>query len=621
MPETATRLERNLLGYALGMGLLAYTMLVLGLLGGLYSAMGWGILLALAGLGAGQHRAMGAEVKAAIVGGVRLAPLGWVGGAVFAVLAAIPLFGVWTPPVQALGNNFYTEWDSLSYHLADPKLYLAAHRIIYLPWESHSNFAFTAEMWYLFAMLLRDTEHGVPLAKLFHYSCGVGACLAAYAFGARHISVRAGQVAALLLASTPLVLWEAGTAYADLASTFFVTLTLLAVGAGTLERSWHWLILGAILMGLTLSTKATSLATLALLAAGLLLWKLRREKQPWPKALAAVAAWCVLAFAVGSPWYLKSAILTGNPVYPFYSKIFPSRYWNADLGAAYDSSNANFGVGKTLSEVHSPTAGIQVPWNLTLYLLPGHPPPNPGFRPFNDFQTPLATLPPLLLAVLFFPAFSRGATMRVKALGVYGLCSFALWFATVQYARYLLPTLPVLCLLAAWVLVQAWEGRWRSRFALAGLGACSLVFTFWVGAELVAKQAPVVLGQQSRNDFLTHGFLAYSATQFINQKLPPNAKIVFYNSPFGFYCDRDYLWGDPQHSTYIPYDRFQTADDYRAYLAKIGVTHILIDRRGYDLTPGLTDYRRWVYELTDGSAPPVFEVHGVAVYALPLGKK
>jgi hypothetical protein len=191
----------------------------------------------------------------------------------------------------------------------------------------------------------------------------------------------------------------------------------------------------------------------------------------------------------------------------------------------------------------------------------------------------------------------------------------------VQYARYLLPTLPVFCLLAGWVLVQAWEERWLSRFALAGLCAVSLTFTLFVGAELITRQAPVVLGQQSRDDFITHGFPAYSTTQFINSQLPPNAKIVFYNSPFGFYCDRAYLWGDPQHSTYIPYETFQTAEDYRAYLVKIGVTHILIDRRGYGLAPGLPDYRHWVYDLTDGTAPPVFEAHGVAVYALPSEKK
>jgi len=609
-----TRLERNLFGLALGLGLLSYGMLTLGLLGGLSRPAGFCLLLLLGVSGFQQHRAMALELRDAFRHGIRLSPWGWGTVLVFFLLALIPLVGVFTPPVIALGDIGYTEWDSIAYHLADPKLYLQAHRIYYLPWESHSNFAFTAEMWYLFALMERGADAGVPLAKLFHFSCGVGVCLAVYAFGARHLSSKIGLLAAGVLGSTPIMLWEAGTAYVELAPTFFATLTLLAVANGMAARDERWLRLGAVLMGLTLSTKATALATVALLALALLFWRVCLRGQRWPRAMGQVAAWCVLALAVGSPWYIKSAVYTGNPVYPFYSRLFPSRYWNAGLGAAYDASNASFGMGTTIKDIHSPTQAILSPWNLTLYLLPGHPTPNP--YPFNNFQTPLAALSPLLLAALFFPAFLRGASGTAKALGLYALVPFLLWFVTMQYVRYLMPALPVFCLLAAWVLVRVWEGRWRSRYALAGLGICSLAFTLFIGAELVLLQAPVVFGRQPREDYITRGFAPYPAMQFINHQLPTKTKVVFYGNPFGFYCDRGYLWGDANHSTYIPYDTFHSAEDLRAYLAKIGVTHILINRRGFP-APDVKGYPQWVYALTEESGPPVFEAHGVAVYALP----
>ena len=611
--EGPTRLERNLFGLALGLGGLAYGMLALGLLGGLYRPAGIGLLLLLAALGFRQHQAMARELQDTLRHGVCLSPWGWATALLFLLLALIPLVGVWTPPVVALGSNFYTEWDSLSYHLADPKMYLQAHRIYYIPWESHSNFAFTAEMWYLFGLM----EGGIPLAKLFHFTCGVGACLAVYAFGARHLSSKTGLLAAGILASTPLVLWEAGTAYADLAGTLFATLTLLAVANGMAGRDERWLRLGAVLMGLTLSTKATALGTVALLALGLLFWRVRVRGQTPPRALAKVAVWCLLALTVGSPWYIKSAVYTGNPVYPFYPRIFPSRHWNTGLGDIYDVSNAGFGVGATTKEIHSPTQGVLIPWNLTMYLLPGHLTTSP--HPFNEVQTPLAALSPLLLAALFFPAFLGRAPVAIKALGLYALCSLALWFMTVEYVRYLLPTLPVLCLLAAWVLASAWEGRLRSRYALAGLGACSLAFTLFIGAELVRLQAPVVFGWQSRAQYLEHDLSGYPAMQFINTQLPTNAKIVLYGHPFGFYCDKPYLWGDAQHSTLIPYDTFHSAEDLSAYLQKIGVTHILINRRNLP-PPDAPGYTQWVYALTDGAGPPLFEAHGVAVYALPEAK-
>ena len=625
LDDGPTRLERNLFGLALGLGMLAYGMLALGLLGGLYRPAGIGLFLLLVIAGFRQHQAMARELRDTFRRGVRLSLWGWAAACLFLLLALIPLVGVWTPPVLALRSvpfspEFYTEWDSISYHLADPKLYLQAHRIYYLPWESHSNFAFTAEMWYLFGLMERGTEGGIPLAKLFHFTCGIGACLAVYAFGARHLSPRVGLIAAGILGSTPLVLWEAGTAYADLAGTFFATLTLLAVANGMASRDERWLRLGAILMGLTLSTKATALGTVALLALGLLFWWIRAQGLTPPRALGKVAVWCLLALAVGSPWYIKSSAYTGNPVYPFYSHLFPSRYWNTGLGDAYDASNAGFGVGATPKEIHSPTQGILVPWNLTMYLMPGHLTSSP--KPFNDVPTPLAALSPLLLAGLFFPAFSRGASGTVRALGLYALLSFLLWFAMVEYVRYLLPALPAFCLLAAWALVRVWEMRWRSRYALAGLGVCSLAFTLYVGAELVWLQAPVVFGQQSRDDYITRGFAPYPAMQFINAQLPASAKVVFYGNPFGFYCDKPYLWGDAQHSTLIPYDTFQSAEDLRAYLRKIGVTHILVNWRPGNFpedadVPGEVG---WVYALTDGAGPPLFEARGVAVYALPEAK-
>ena len=618
LPDDATVLERNLLGYALGLGLLAYGMLVLGLAHGLYPAAGYGLLLALAALGVGQFGTMARELRVAVKGGLRLSPLGWGTAVLFTVFAALSLLGVWTPPTLA------REWDSLSYHLADPKLYLQAHRIYPLPWESHSNFAFTAEMWYTYGM----TVGGVPLAKLFHFSCGVGACLGTYAFGARFLSPRVGLLAAGLLASTPLVGWEAGVAYADLAPTFFGTLTLLAVGAGVTRRDDKWLTVGAVLMGLTLSTKATSLVTLALLALGLLVWRLGLLKQPPLKAVGALALWCGLALAVGSPWYVKSAVNTGNPIYPFYYHVFGGRGFSADLARHYDNDNAHFGVsserkGDDPRQVRTPSQGALAPWNLTMYLLPGHPPPNPSFRPFNDQQWEPNTLSPLLLAALFFPAFGRKTPRAVKALGAYALLSALFWFATTQYVRYLLPLLPVLCLLSAWVLAQFWTGRRLSGYALAGLAACSVAFSLYVGIRQAAGEAPVVFGRQTRDDYVTHGFAPYPAMQYVNTQLPAKSKVVFYGNPLGFYCDKPYLWGDQQHSTVIPYQQLQSAEDLRQALRNLGVTHVLVNWRPkfYPMDVNAGGEVGWVYALTEGSGPPVFEKNGVAVYALPEAKK
>ncbi|MGI4791706.1 MAG: ArnT family glycosyltransferase [Janthinobacterium lividum] len=595
------RLERTLIGFALGLGLLSALMLALGLAGGLYRPLGFVPLAVLLALGAKQHGPMVSELRSWF-GTVRLTGWGWALTFAFTAFGLISFIGCYAPPTTHL------EWDSVAYHLADPKMYLQAHRIYYIPWEDHSNFAFTAEMWYLYGLLLSS----FPLAKLFHFACGAGTCLAIYTLGIRQISPTVGKIAALLFASLPLVFWEAGTAYVDLATAFFTTLTLLALGAGITRRDDRWLRLSAILMGLTLTTKATALATLALLALGLLLWRLRGLKETSAAAFKSTVLWGITALVVGSPWLIKSAILTGNPVYPFFYGLFGGRYWDKSAADAYTSWNAVFGMGHSLSDI------ALVPWNLIMFLLPGHVTAFP--KPFNDYQTEYGALSPILLAALFFPAFLRGASGPVKAFAAFALCSLLLWAGTMQYIRYLLPTLPVLCLLSAYILTQACTQRLKSGYALAGLGVLSLAFSLYIGSGLLLQETPVVFGQVSQDDYIAHGFGPYPAMQFINTQLPKNVKIVMYGNPLGLYCNRPYLWGDAVHGTYIPYDTFHSADDLRTYLHKLGVTHILVYQGGFPLTPpksGPQSYPDWVYQLTTGTGPPLFSEHGTDIWAVP----
>jgi len=604
-----TRLEVNLIAFGLGLSLLAAGMLVLGLAHALYPVYGWGLLALLGLSGARQHGVMAGELRTFAAGRPRLTPGGWGLTLCFAAFAMVSLTGCFAPPTLL-------EWDSVAYHMADPKMYLLAHAIYYIPWEDHSNFGFTAEMWYLWAMLVRGTDAGVPLAKLFHFACAAGACLTVYAFGARYLSPTVGKVAALTFAATPFVFWEAGTAYVDLATVFYTALTGLALAQGIAARDDKAVRLSAVLMGLTLSTKATALGTLGLLGLGVLLWRLRGLRQPVLPAILATAGWGALALLVGSPWLIKSFVYTGNPVYPFAYGLFGGHGWSAAADDFYNTWNKSFGMGHSLSDA------VLVPWNMTLFLVPGHPTPFP--KPFNDYQTALQSWSPLLLAALFFPAFlpknGPKAPPTVLALGSFALGSGLLWLAAAQYARYLLPALPAFCLLAAWVLVRAVEGRWRAGYALAGLGVLSLGFSLLIGGLLLAVQAPIVLGQEPREAYITHGFAPYPAMQYVNTTLPANAKLVFYGNPLGFYCDRPYVWGEPTHGTFIPYDTFHSAEDLRQFLTAHGYTHLLVSTAYYPPpAPGANDYTAWVYALTQGSGPPLFFSHGVGVWAIPEG--
>jgi hypothetical protein len=111
-------------------------------------------------------------------------------------------------------------------------LYLQAGRIYYVPFIHHSNFPFGPQMWYTLMLGLGSAA----AAKLCHWLCGVLLVASVYAFARRHVRAvgedngrTVGLVAAGIVASTPIVLWEASVAYVDLATALFTWLSLYAL--------------------------------------------------------------------------------------------------------------------------------------------------------------------------------------------------------------------------------------------------------------------------------------------------------------------------------------------------------------------------------------------------------
>jgi 4-amino-4-deoxy-L-arabinose transferase-like glycosyltransferase len=99
-------------------------------------------------------------------------------------------------------------------------------------------------------------------------------------------------------------------------------------------------------MGLALGTKHTVLGFWGLLLAGILGWHLVTTRRWAKEALPHAALWSGLSLAIAAPWYVKSWLYTGNPVYPFFFGLFGGRYWNAENAVQYAQDQAQFGIGK-----------------------------------------------------------------------------------------------------------------------------------------------------------------------------------------------------------------------------------------------------------------------------------
>lgn len=547
-------------GGALGLGVMAYLIFALGLL---HKLENWLLLplalLALLGIPEWYllKKPIGSRNKELRV----RTPLGRVLlRGLIGLLLLLSLLLVLLPPD---GND----WDGLAYHLAFPKLYLQRGGIGYIPFMHHSNFPALLEMLYLWGLW----ASGTSCAKAFHWWLWLLTLVGTGAFVQRGGQAR-GEWAMLMLVSTPVALWEAGVAYADLATTCYTALGVFAFHRGLSEQDPRWLWLGGLLTGFALGTKYTALLTWSLLGVlgGLWLWR-SGWKGGWRPLIAAGG----LALLVGAPWYLKTYLYTGNPLYPFAYEIFGGRNWSQANAEAYRGDQLKFGMGRT------PTEFLMLPWNLTVHpfkVEQGYPKPafaDPigvkiGERYFL-FATPGVTY----LAGLFLMSVGQ-LPAGSGWLALFALGSMVGWFYLMQQVRYLIPVFPILSVLTVWSYERAGRGL-KSLFATLLLLQSG--FCLWLFGTAFLPYAPVALGLEPQESYLRQRLPIYPAIEYLNRFTPPSARVVMYDEVRGFYLQRDYIWGNPGHHTLIPYGEFQSADDLLSFLRSRGYTHLLLNRQ------------------------------------------
>jgi hypothetical protein len=574
VPES--RLDRLVYSTALGLGVMAYAVLALGLLGllslwpvtagiiGLLLLSWVGMLETLLDF---QPRARttgeGTRRKQAVDVVVFLA---------LAVIAALVVVNCFVPP----GPH---EWDALSYHLAAPKVYLEHHRILFLPTDHHSNFPFLVEMLFTLGLLF----DGYGLANLFHFAMAALTVGAIVFIARRHFGRGAPWIAACMFATTPIVIWEAGAAYIELGMALYVVLAFGAALEFRASGGPRWLTLAGILMGFALSVKALALVPFALLGAAILLSGYRFRNLRW---------YLIPALVVGCPFYVKSAVYTGNPVYPFAYRIFGGRYFNQQLADAYSGTQGAFGLHRDLLTASEDLANVRPDENLpTIY----HRLRNLVVAPFAlvsvprifyDYQDPgtfnqlgflFLALPPL--ALLF-----RGRSRSLSWVGGAAAAWFAVWSQTMEYVRYIVPVVPLLALVGG-------EGGCRAIGRARGMRWLVGGVVFFQLALALAYNVPrlfanpgndpgqweMATSADAREKFLTRRLNYYSSAEWLNHNTPRDAGVVLFEEARGFYLDRPYLWGNELHSTYIPYPTFANGREMADWFLARGYRYALIN--------------------------------------------
>ncbi len=541
---------------ALGLGGLSLLIFLLGL-GQMWNVWAFRVVTVLIGLAGCAHLARTARLPRM----PRLSASEILAAALLALLFTVALLGACAP---------VTDWDGLSYHLAVPELYLRHGGIYWISFIHHSNFPFATEMLYAAPVALGSP----PAAKVIHWVFYVLMAAAAGGLATELYGKGAAIWAALAAALIPAAVWEAQAAYIDLstAACMLLSATALLRYFAARDNGRCWLVIAALLAGMAAGTKTFALGWVALSA----IWLLfdRRGKSAIVKD---PAIFLTIAILTCSPWYVKSLIMTSNPVYPFLYSVFGGKAWGEAGAEMYRQSWTAFGAGR------SPGDFLMLPWNL---LARG--------GDFIDGAIIFGSAGPLLAALV--PAAvlrlrGHGRTLAVAVLG-YTL----VWFALSQQTRYLLPVLGLASVIACAATVGRDRVAKAARAAVLAAGAVSVL----LACALALPAFEVMSGAVDRDTHIQRFVNSYE----IARRLPENTRLLLYREPRGFYFPQQYMWADEMLSSVIPYEDFSSPAEMLAWLKARGWQAALINWRFADPSKPGRDLELWQGAISAGLVRP-----------------
>jgi 4-amino-4-deoxy-L-arabinose transferase-like glycosyltransferase len=495
---------------------------------------------------------------------------------VLAVTALLPfaLLAVYPP----------TAFDATLYHLPFARGFVASGGVPFLADLRFPVFPQANEMLFALVMLFAPdlAAHGVQ------WLMTMLAAALVWAWGRDAFSSpAAGWLAAPIYLGSPIVVYLAGSGYIEAGLTLFVTAALYAARRWRGSGERRWLVLSALFAATAADVKYLGLFFLGVLGLTVLCGRFPRRgtRDRWTAALlfGAVAA------AVLAPWYGRIYAWTGNPLFPFFPKVFGAGAW---APIRFESFLVPPKTGAA-PFVHGGLLGrrlvdlVRLPWDLVFERgrYGGQPPLSPLY---------LGLLP------LALPAAARDPRQR-RLLALAAAYAFAC-LALPTDSRYMVPVLPLLSLSAAGALVP-WLDRLSDRAAVRRRilvwGLCAACFLpGWLYPLYRAHiQGPPPLTSAQREAYLARRQPCYPAVAYLNRTLGSGYTVWALHAENMAYYARGRFLGD-----WIGRARFDHVlpglrgpEDLYGRLRGLGAGYLLVPRQAAGLLPFPQDaaFERW----------------------------
>lgn len=464
-----------------------------------------------------------------------------------------------------------TAKDTLLYHLALPKEFIANGGLNFVEGNIASYLSLGAEMHNVWAMLLG----GVVGQRAAEAAAGVTTflflplLLLAVCGWAREIGISLTWrlIAVLLVASIPTVYHISSSVYIDVALALFVTLAVYSISRWWKTGERGSLVLVAIFLGAALSIKLTAVFIFAAFALVILL-RARSESPSAGKIVLSGLAALLLAGFIASPWYLRTWKSTGSPVFPFYMNIWKgdAAGWDVDRSNLFQAMNTQYG-GENKTAVDY----LIAPWKVSVVA-------QPEIAEKFDGVIGVSFLMGLPVLVWGLWKFDPPVDAKIGA-GIAGIM-FLFWLFSSQQIRYLIPVLPAfsVAVAAAGSAVSANKEILKRTLQVSFAGAA--IAGVLVSVAWFCQKAPlrVALGGESREQYLTRNLDYYPYYASVNSDTAADAKVWLINMRRDTYnLERpvfsDYLFEDWTLRKMVWESR--DVQDLRAKTAAMGVKYIL----------------------------------------------
>ena len=433
------------------------------------------------------------------------------------IIAAVALPLLVLPP---------TARDGLVYHLEVPRQILL-HQGFALSANTYGYFPMGIEMLYLFCLGIFPAP-SVQFAHFGFLLLAVFAIVETFGLSGKTRWPPAFLLGVAAMVTVPTFWLDATWAYIDVAWAYFSLLLAAGCYLYFQRGDRDTLRISALIGGFYLSIKYPGFYFFALLVLGILVTVLVR-RVPRRDLLKATLLFFLSLLITTSPYFARNLIATGNPVFPFFTEIFPT---------TSDSWSTEHEVALVNGLLHH-YGNQDLPHALRFY--------NYFVAAFNPvFEEPElfdGVIGPILL--LWIPALFLRRKWSAERLflfilvAAYGL----VWSYSLRQARFILPVIPIILLLFLDSFLEEPPRRWRQILGgilLTGILAFNLCVLFpAIHSRLPATRD--LVGRIDREAYLTGALPVYACQKFINDELPAEARIwVMLTGNENFYLRREY---------------------------------------------------------------------------------